>query len=295
MTVNRNHFKRSYRDLPQWDCPTCGKGHLIVVPEKTAIEETGPSKRAHGHDDWDPDWIVERFAMLMKCNFASCGEIAAVSGDAYFDVCVDVDEEGLYQQKMVRHYEPFSILPAPWPIRPAKKTPDAVKEALKTAAALLWQSPEAAANQVRQAVEVLMDAQKVRKNQKTARKPLTLHARILEFGKKDVTNSEILRAVKWIGNDGSHKGGLKREDVLDAFDMIEMALSNLYDDTTTEILKKVRAVIKSKEKKQKPKKASPAHGQSVGAVTPASTTQPTNQTVSGSSSSTLKKPSASNP
>jgi hypothetical protein len=159
MTVNRNHFKRSYRNLPQWDCPTCGKGHLIVVPEKTAIEETGPSKRAHGHDDWDPDWIVERFAMLMKCNFASCGEIAAVSGDAYFDVCVDVDEEGLYQQKMVRHYEPFAILPAPWPIRPAKKTPDAVKEALKTAAALLWQSPEAAANQVRQAVEVLMDAQ----------------------------------------------------------------------------------------------------------------------------------------
>lgn len=253
MTVNRNHYRARYGLLPPWECPTCGKGHLVAIKEKDAVEETGPSRKAHSHEAWDPDWIEERFTKLLKCNFANCGEVASVSGNAGVEENHYQDEVGEWQQDFVRHYEVLSILPAPLPIRPIAKTPEAVKEALRMAGQLLWQSPEAAANHIRQAVEHLMDHQKVKKRIKAGGAKLTLHARLLEFEKKDGLNGPILRATKWIGNDASHPGGVSREEVLDAFDMMELALTNLFDDGAAKIMKKVQAVIKAKEKKPKPK------------------------------------------
>jgi hypothetical protein len=50
-----------------------------------------------------------------------------------------------------------------------------------------------------------------------------------------------------------HQGGVSREEVLDAFDMMELALTNLFDDAAAKIMKKVQAVIKAKEKKPKPR------------------------------------------
>ncbi len=113
-----------------------------------------------------------------------------------------------------------------------------------------------------------MDHQKVKKRVKAGGNKLTLHARLLEFEKKDGLNAPILRAIKWIGNDGSHQGGVSREEVLDAFDMMELALTNLFDDAAAKIMKKVQAVIKAKEKKPKPKAA-------VGVTTPATVAGPT--------------------
>lgn len=225
----------------------------MAIKDKEAIEETGPSRQAHAHDGWDPEWIEERFTKLLKCNFANCGEIVAASGNVSVQEDQFQDDEGDWHQDFVQHFEVLSLLPAPLPIRPIDKTPDAVKGPLRMAAQLLWQSPESAANHIRQAVEHLMDQQKVKKRVKVGGKVLTLHARLLEFEKKDGVNAPILRAIKWIGNDGSHQGGVSREEVLDAFDMMELALTNLFDDASAKIMKKVEAVIKSKEKKPKPK------------------------------------------
>lgn len=228
---------------------------MVVMKDKEADEETGPSKRAHAHEEWDPEWIEERFTKLLKCNFANCGEVISVSGNAGVQEDQFHDEEGNWQQDFVRHYEVQSLLPAPLPIRPIAKTPGTVKEPLRMAGQLLWQSPEAAANHIRRAVEHLLDHQKVKKQVKAGGTKLTLHARLLEFEKKDGLNGPILRAIKWIGNDGSHQGGVSREEVLDAFDMMELALTNLFDDAAAKIMKKVQAVIKAKEKKPKPKPA----------------------------------------
>ncbi len=51
---------------------------------------------------------------------------------------------------------------------------------------------------------------------------------------------------------------MSREEVLDAFDMMELALTNLFDDGAAEIMKKVKAVIKAKEKNPKPEPAAAA-------------------------------------
>ena len=251
MTVNRNHYRTHYRQLPPWECPTCGKGHLVPIKGKEVVQETGPSQRAHAHEEWGPEWVQERFAMLLQCNFANCGEVVSASGNSGIEPNGYFDPEGEWQQEYIRIYEVLALLPAPLPIRPIVKTPETVREPLRTAGQLLWVSPEAAANHVRHAVEHLMDHQKVKKLSKAGGKKLSLHARLLEFEKKDSVNGQILRAIKWIGNDGSHKGGVSRDEVLDAFDMMELALTNLFDDAAAKVMKKVQAVIKAKEKKPK--------------------------------------------
>lgn len=248
MPSDRSHWQPYFRYLPRWECPTCGKGHLKVVGENRHEKESGPSAKAHGHDAWDPSWVSGRFVCLLECDFAPCEEIASVSGTYIVDFEETFDYEGRPEQTWVDFFQVQAISPSPLPIRPIKATPETIKNCLAKAAALLWQSEEAAANGIRQAIEHLMDARKIKKfttgNGKRTR--MMLHARIEEFRKEDQENGDILLAVKWLGNSGSHVGGLTRDDVLDAFDMIELTLENLYGTTKATIMRKVKAVNKKK-------------------------------------------------
>lgn len=151
------------------------------------------------------------------------------------------------------YFKPLSLSPAPLLIQLPFGTPDLVENALKEASGLIWQSTEGAANQVRQAVEHLMDQQGVTPSLPGAY--LSLHHRIKEFEGKDPKNAEVLLAVKWLGNSGSHSGGLTREDVFDAFDMVEYVLIDLFDTSTSALMAKVKAINTQKG----PVKPAPSH------------------------------------
>lgn len=240
MTVDRSLYASSFEDLPDWPCPTCGKGHLKTAKASMLIEETGSSIAARDHGAWDPDWVQRRFAGILTCDFTNCGELVAVLGNVNVEERYEHIGDGHWDRVYGDLFHPRSLLPAPLPIRPPSDTPELVSGALQEAAALLWQSPEGAANQVRQAVEHLMDCKGVTRSLPGAY--LSLHSRISEFRVQDAKNAEILLAVKWLGNNGSHAGGLTRDDVFDAFDMLELVLVNLYDTTTADIMTKVKAI-----------------------------------------------------
>ena len=218
--------------------------------------ETGPSKREHAHDAWDPDWIRGRFCLLMQCDYEGCGEIAAVSGTSSIDEFYDQDEYGNPTREYGDRFRVSSISPAPFPIKVPPPTPEAVKASLIEASALIWQSADSAGNKIRSSVELLMDDQRISKtslrNGKRVR--MSLHARIEKFKQANRETGEALLAIKWLGNSGSHIGPeLKRSDVLDAFDIIEFALDDVYAKSRTEIMKKVRLINKNKGP-AKPKK-----------------------------------------
>lgn len=242
MTVDTSLFADGFDVLPDWQCPTCGKGHLKQLAEHPIVnKETGPSSAAKAHDYWEPEWIERRFAGLLQCDFGNCGELVAILGDVYIQERETQDYQGEWSQEHVQVFHPRSLQPAPLPIRPPVDTPEDVAKLLKGAAGLLWQSPEAAGNQIRQAVEILLDEQGVA-NKLPNGGFKKLHNRLEEFQKTDPKNADILFAIKWLGNSGSHPGGLKRSDVLDAFNFIELVLVNLYDKTTDEIIAKAKAI-----------------------------------------------------
>lgn len=242
MPVDRKAWAESFTDaLPHWPCPTCGKGHLAIETKDLIIEETGPSKAARDHDAWEPDWIENRFVGLVRCSLPNCRDLAAVSGTSSIDY-YQVDWDEFVDSAILKV---AAVHPAPVPIRLPEGTPEAIVETIKMASLLIWSSPESAANQIRQAVELLMDDAGVKKLTDDE-KPIFLHKRIEEFRSSDQENGDVLLATKWLGNTGSHTGGIGREDVFDAFDMIEFVLENRYGTAKAELLAKAAAINAAK-------------------------------------------------
>ncbi|AVR45432.1 hypothetical protein C7S20_09200 [Christiangramia fulva] len=76
------------------------------------------------------------------------------------------------------------------------------------------------------------------------RKPISLHKRILIFDNKELT--DLLIAIKWIGNTGSHLGDLETIDILEAYKLLEFALNRLYANPEKEIKKITKDINKRK-------------------------------------------------
>lgn len=241
MTVDRSQWKTRFHTLPHWTCPTCKKGHLQMIPETFHQQETGPSKTAHSLDDWEPDWIARQFVGILKCSRAACGELVSVSGAGYVDIMAVEDDEYGWVQEPVDSLTVRALIPAPIPIALPSKTPDAIRETIAVASELVWISAEAAGNQLRQTVELFLDDVGIAKTDAKGKR-LTTHKRIEKFALQDKENGDVLLATKWLGNSGSHPGGLTRDNVLDAFDMLEYVLENIYGTTKKELLAKVAAI-----------------------------------------------------
>jgi len=244
MPVDREQWQEKLATLPPWPCPFCSKGALIAVPEKLVIEETGPSKVDHEHEAWEPDWIKARFAGFMECSSAACGDMVAISGDSPVNV---FEYQDWYEhiQKVTHLYVVKSVFPAPIPIKLPEAVPYNIKEAVSSAAALVWASNEAAGNQLRQVVELfLTDVGIPEKGPMGGFIPT--HTRIERIQPTDPENGDALLAVKWLGNSSSHPGGLTRDQVLDAFDMIEFVFENRYGIEKPNLKAKIAAILAAK-------------------------------------------------
>lgn len=244
MPVNREQWQQKFEELPHWTCPICGKGALVPMPDKTLIEETGLSKEEKSHDAWEPDWIRARFAGFMQCSSKSCGDVVAISGDSPVSVWEYQDWEE-YVQTVTHLYVVKSIFPAPLPIKLPDAVPDNIEDAVKSAAQLVWASSEAAGNALRQVVELFLTDVGI---PETATKGgyIPTHNRIEKFQNTDSENGDALLAVKWLGNSSSHPGGLTRDDVLDAFDMIEFVFENHYGVAKANLKAKIAAINAAK-------------------------------------------------
>lgn len=95
-----------------------------------------------------------------------------------------------------------------------------------------------------------MDAHRIRKtttDRKTGKPSrASLHARIEDFGVAHPDESEVLLAVKWIGNEATHGRELSIKDVMTCAEVLEAALMSLYDRSDSELRALVRKINKQK-------------------------------------------------
>lgn len=95
MAVERNLWAESFsrEDPPSFLCPRCGRGRLSFDVATLKLEEPPFSVAAHKHDEWDPDWVIERFMGFFRCGIAKCGEVVVASGDTVIREVVDEEME----------------------------------------------------------------------------------------------------------------------------------------------------------------------------------------------------------
>ncbi len=114
-------------------------------------------------------------------------------------------------------------------------TPDAVKRAIESASQVIWLNPSSAANRLRAAIEHLLTELGVSKSGPT-------HKRVKVLAKSREDVATVLEAVKWIGNDGSHRTVLPLKDVLEGVALLERALTLVYDRSAEDLDQLARAI-----------------------------------------------------
>jgi hypothetical protein len=250
--MDRKLFKRPFTKewQPEWICPSCDKGVLTIKKDTLHVEELSHS-RDHSHEAWDPDWVEYVYSCLLYCSNPSCKEVVASSGTGKVDFDVGYDEEGYQTQIWSDYFRPKFFQPPLHAISIPDSCPEQIKSALTDSFSLLFSSPSSAANCIRVSIELLLNDLKVKRYNlvKNKRRIISLHERISNIPPKHSDLKELILAVKWLGNAGSHDNEeVKIDDVLDAYEMTEHVLEEIYAPKR----KKLTAIAKLVNKKKGP-------------------------------------------
>lgn len=241
--MDKAQWSKSVRSF-DWLCGRCQRGHLRQNDKAWTEQATAETVKGRLGPDWDHEWDEYRFAGLLRCDNPDCHDVVSAGGVVtrdYWQVSAD-------EWETIPSYHISSLNPPPSPFRIDPAVPESVATRLTEAAGLLWADNDAAANKIRQAVECVLDERAVKKFPREGpRKAIPLHQRIVSFAKIAPEAGGPLLAIKWIGNSGSHKGGLTRDDVLDAFEIMEVVLEEIYVGHRRAILKKVDAINSRKK------------------------------------------------
>ena len=251
-----------------YSCPKCFKGFLQLSSIEKKITDAGRRNQDQGY----PYGIDHLFTAILICSNSDCLEMVTTSGTCQIDCEVPIhDEDGNTYEKYVNFYSPKNFFPNLKLFPLDKAIPSIIKEQINLAFHHFFFDFSSCANKIRTAIELILDEIKApnysiisqrsncpirstscSRNQVAGRKIRknfsNLHQRIENYSKK--RNSKIgnlLLANKIIGNEGSHKGEIDLEDILDAFEILEAILNRLFvkpdariDDLANEITQKRR-------------------------------------------------------
>jgi len=213
-------------EAPDYPCPHCGRGLLVLDPDSLTAHETEDSRRAHPDDRWDPDQAHYAFSCWLKCSAPRCGGLIAVVGEGFEEPEWD-EERG---QMWVRAYRPRFAWPMPSIFTVPEGCPASVARQLTKSFEALWNDPAAAAARLRTALERLLDSLGIAKRRTTKKggyERLTLHQRLVVLEKHEKETAANLMGVKWLGNTGTHEEQVSVDDVLKGYEVMEHSLEAL--------------------------------------------------------------------
>ncbi len=205
--MDRKSLKLPFREgsHPEWTCPSCMKGFLRIRKD-TFFKEEIRSSRHHSYDEWEPEWIEYVYSCLLLCTNDQCKEIVACSGVGSVEQDYGEDEDGQPVQEYEDFFRPKYFEPPLQILSLPEACPQSIAIPMKESFRLFFSSPSAASNCVRSAVEELLTELKVRRFdlKQGKRRFISLHARIALVPAKYEDLRDLILAIKWLGNAGSH-------------------------------------------------------------------------------------------
>lgn len=233
----------SKNSVPDYECPKCGahlkQGDLIEF----ASAYTKDSRKHNPDHDQDHEMGV--FHASLECTRPSCGETIVVVGRTREDEIYAEGEDG-YDREYVTYCTPQYFIPPLEIFKIPGATPHSVKESIMASFNLFFVSSGSALNEIRNAIEFLMDELKVPRKGLDANgveERWDLDKRVGKMPNQDVNVKAHLLAIKNLGNWGSHAVDTDRNDVLDAYDLLSHVLEALYvkrDKAMQELAKRIK-------------------------------------------------------
>jgi len=207
---------------------------VALGPKSLVFHETTGSKRARKDEDWDFEWIAYTFTAWGECQHPSCKQQFVISGTGGIEPEYDHQGDIAWES----YFSPLFCHPMPDIIELPAKCPTEVKEELRAAFSIFWLHRAACAGRIRVALEYLMNHLGIPKQEKGKSgkySDLTLHARLDAFAKNEPAIGSQLMALKWLGNTGTHVREVSKDDLMDAFEILEHALVEIIDGRSARV------------------------------------------------------------
>lgn len=223
-------------------CGACGKGVLSLKSGSIQEAETCESLEARTAEWGDADTGKGRAVGLLTCS--GCNEVSAFVAQWWEGIGFDANGS----ESQVSSIHPVFIEPAPILMAIPHRCPVPVREELERSFRLAWDSPEGTLTHIRRALEALMDAKRVprtRLSKGRKRLRMSLGARINIFEQRKSRAGKLLRATKWLGNEGAH-GAPDQRAIVDAYAFVEHVLEEMYESSARELDSKAKRINKSK-------------------------------------------------
>lgn len=237
-----SHFSDEF---PQYPCPTCGSA-LLKAPKGPDFYQSAMSKSHQDHVEDSIEYYGGLFNLLLNCSDPNCSEKVLCVG-SFQTIERNTAHHGVDYECSLK---PEFFTPTIRIFTTPENLSEKVLNPLLEAFALFWKSPNASGSALRKSIEALLDVQRVKKSSTTKkgkRHTFTLHQRIKEFEKVKPEPAIKLRAIKWVGNDGSHAGGLKVDELVQAFYLMEYVLDLLFKKTSKRLTRDAERIIRRKE------------------------------------------------
>lgn len=247
MFIQKSWFSFYRDESPDWQCPTCGNASLNLVPEEFHCHESSETKKTKDCDEFDADWVRYRFSAVLRCSNIRCNEVVTMIGSGEVETEHFHDQDKQWETNYRDCFKPYFFEPCLKPIAVPKNAPRDVRKSLHQAFALIFSNYGAAANQIRVAVEALLNFHDVPSIENNKR--IYLGERIQKHLTPPLqAYKPMLSAVRWIGNAGSHESNsIKIEDLLDGLYLIETVLANLYPDSVKDVEELAASINKNKK------------------------------------------------
>ncbi|MCU1535122.1 MAG: hypothetical protein JWR53_1603 [Glaciihabitans sp.] len=208
-------------------CPVCGEGYVAFDAPRTL--ENSQSERAHDHQAWEPEWIFGRFSADGHCENQNCRQAVVAVGTYKVEMAnenqVDYNYLRYSQFFSIEHFvPPLNLLLLP------EDAPDEVRDAVNRAGRLLFLDPGLSATALRASVERFLTTQGI-PGMSSSGNFVSLDRRLKQWKTSgaDQRVVDLLLAVKWIGNEGTHEvSDMTVSDVLDGAEFIDEAFHHLF-------------------------------------------------------------------
>lgn len=213
-----------------FDCPYCfrsklspkrGEDQKLLMLNGLSPEHGKYHETASEHDEVE----IHAFALLLHCTNPDCGLTTIAVGR----LKATPYEDDFHKRRYDVEAEPRFFQPPVDVVRIPDCVPDDIRAELRRSYAVFFCDPSAAANALRVAIECLMDKSNV-PSIVNGRKQ-SLHARLLELKKSNHDVADLLGAVKWLGNDGSHYSqSPTSQELLSGYSVFLHAATKLFND-----------------------------------------------------------------
>lgn len=232
-------------------CPKCQKSRLEPLNYAEVITKEGKKmQKVSGY----PFGFDYNFVGILKCSNQKCLRIVNVSGIVTKgNEAHGYDENGEYYEFEYNIFRPQHFSPNLRYFKIHPEIPKHIAETIDLAFYHYFYDFNASANKVRTVIELILDDIKAPKKRQNSRKTKmvklnTLHDRIEHFSKRNKFIGTLMLANKYIGNEGSHKGEVKKEELLSSFDNLEEIIDKIYVKNSNKLLKKANQIISEKRK-----------------------------------------------